>query len=128
MVEAADHARAQCARLAGAGIVQRPPAGKLTEFGGQGYATIDFPGPPTGDVQQQPIQRPAYERGLGLVRERPLVGVVVVTAVDPATQQMLIAVHPSSLPATTGNAGWSGAAQARPCAQAHAGAGLRRSP
>ncbi len=85
--EAAAHTRARYSRPAGARPEQRPPAGKLTELGRQGRATIDFPGPPAGDVQQQPIQRPANEHGVGLVRERPRVGVVVVTAVDPAAQQ-----------------------------------------
>ncbi|MFF5314627.1 nuclear transport factor 2 family protein [Streptomyces massasporeus] len=35
------------------------------------------------------------------------VGVVVVVAVDPAAQQLLVAVHPSSVAATTDNAGRS---------------------
>ncbi len=67
------------------------------------YSFVAVLEPPTGDVQQQPIQRPAYERGVGLVRERARVGVVVVTAVDPATQQLLIAIHPYSVPATIDN-------------------------
>ncbi|GAA0898104.1 hypothetical protein GCM10009574_079240 [Streptomyces asiaticus] len=35
------------------------------------------------------------------MRERARVGIIVVAAIDPAAQQLLIAVHPPSVPATT---------------------------
>ncbi|GAA2978119.1 hypothetical protein Sfulv_60700 [Streptomyces fulvorobeus] len=46
------------------------------------------------------------EHGVRLVRERARVGGVVIVAVHPAAQQLLvIGVHPTSLPATTDSAG-----------------------
>lgn len=54
----------------------------------------------------QPLPTPADERGVGPVQKRTRVEVVVVTAIDPAAQQLLIAIHPSSVPAATDNAGW----------------------
>ncbi|MCX4500164.1 hypothetical protein OG585_51240 (plasmid) [Streptomyces sp. NBC_01340] len=49
---------------------------------------------PAGDVQQQSVQRPAHGRRVGLVRHGAWAGVVV--AVDPAAQQLLITVYPTS--------------------------------
>ncbi|MDQ0745839.1 hypothetical protein QF034_000070 [Streptomyces africanus] len=59
VVQAAAHARARCARLVGARVVQGAAAGELPEFGGQGHAVVDFCGPPAVDVQQQAVQRSA---------------------------------------------------------------------
>lgn len=65
-------------------VVQRPSTRELAELGGQGRAVVDFLRPPSRDVQQQSVQRPSYQRGVRLVRERARVGVVVVVTVDPA--------------------------------------------
>jgi hypothetical protein len=67
-------------------------AGPPSEFGGQGHAVVDFLGPPPVDVQQQAVQRPADQFGVGPEWERAGAGVVVLRAVDPAVQ-LLIAVH-----------------------------------
>lgn len=66
------------------------------------------------DVQQQAVQRPADQFGVGPVWERAEVGVVVFPAVDPAVQQLLIAVLLISVAAATDNAGLPGAALGLP--------------
>lgn len=80
VVEAAAHTRAGRAGFAGARVVQGAAAGPPSEFGGQGHAVVDFLGPPPVDVQQQTVQRPADQFGVGPVWKRAGVGVVVVRA------------------------------------------------
>ena len=60
-------------------------------LGGQGHPVVDFHGPPSVDVHQQAVQRSSDQFGVGPVRERA--GVVVVVAVDAAVAQLLVSVH-----------------------------------
>jgi hypothetical protein len=83
------------------------------------HAVVDFLGPPPVDVQQQAVQWPADQFGVGPVRERAEVGVLVVRAVDASVQQLLIAVHLISVAAATdplgGPAGRTRAAEMLTC-------------
>jgi hypothetical protein len=79
-VEAAHHARPGRAGFAGVRVVPGAAAGPPRQLGVQGGAVVDFLRPRARDVQQESVQRPAYERGVRLVRQRAGVGVVVVVA------------------------------------------------
>jgi hypothetical protein len=66
--------------FAGVRVVPGAAAGPPRQLGVQGGAVVDFLRPRARDVQQESVQRPAYERGVRLVRQRAGVGVVVVVA------------------------------------------------
>lgn len=80
-------------RLAGARVVQRSTAGQPAELGDQDDTVVDLYGPPLVDVQQQAVQRTADEFGIGPAGLRARVEVVVVAAVDPTAQKLLVTVH-----------------------------------
>lgn len=67
---------------------------------------VDFLGPPAGDVQPQAVRRAVGRFGVGPVRERAGIGIVVACAVDPAAQRLFVfTVHPFRLTATADSRG-----------------------